>query len=244
MDRQSWVFAAGLAPDTEFTVVVVDLPDGAGEPELEAAARAVPTGRGGLRLLFGRAPAQGPVAAGQWLADRLGRTVVTAAGLPWPTAGGGLFISADRGQGWVRSEPGGRPEAEGRRFPKPSWEGDVPDHPQPVGATTVAEPIAPGVWLRSAHESDEQQRHRLFLASHLHTRPDLISVVAGVPGASAATVADVALVWHSLPERSRPLVRFVWYGPVLRPAGISFEEALSQAIGAPVRLGNSPFDGG
>ncbi|MFF2126518.1 hypothetical protein ACFVW1_14145 [Streptomyces olivochromogenes] len=238
LDKRSWMFATGLARDPELTLVVIDIPEGADWAILHEVARALPLGDEGLRLVFGRTPPGGAAVAGQWLASRLKRVVMTAIGRPWPTSDGALFVSSDRGPGWMRYDPAGGESWEAWRFPKPVWEKDLHGWPRPLTERTSAEPIAAGVWLRPAEETPESRRHRAFLIARLRSREDSITVAVGTPGAVAIPLNDITRFWRTLPKHARPTTRFVRFGPVELPSGQRFEEALAESVGAPVRLYN------
>lgn len=238
-DRRSLLFAAGLAADPEHSVVVVDLPpETALDAVEEAVARAVPAGPRGLRLVFGRAPSQGPAAAGRWLAGRLGQQVVVPDGVLLPSAGGALFIGADRGRGWVLCTPEGRERYVSRRFPRPAWDGTLPDRPWPVGKYAVAEPVNAGVWLRPAREDAAQHRHRRYLAARLRCRSDAATVVIGTPDAPGPAPADIARFWQDLDEDARATMRVVLSGQARTPGGRPFGEALAAMTGEPVHVYN------
>jgi hypothetical protein len=230
-------FTARLAPDPRCTVVVADLPDGADGADDEAVemlALAVPAGPDDLRLVFGR-PRREAVTIAQRLAQRLGRTVITTAGHPLPTPGGGLFAGPQRGGGWMRCAPGAPEVLDSSAFPKPSWESVLPAGPRSLGRT-VAEPIPSGVWLRSAADDPAWQSHRTRLARTIAVSTDLITVVVGVPGSDALPVVDVARFWQELPPGLRPAVRFLCYGPAQLNGGRHFGDVLAQGTGEPVRL--------
>ncbi|MCX4406016.1 MULTISPECIES: hypothetical protein [unclassified Streptomyces] len=235
LDHRSWMYAAGLARDAEFTVVVIDIPEEDSPDLLDAVARALPSGQTGLRLLFGRTPAGGSARAAQWLAARTGRDMVTADGRPWPTAEGALFVSPDRGSGWARYAPTGETRWMGWRFPHPFWESGLGDLPAHISEWTHAEPLAAGLWLRPSEASDALPTHRSFLMTRLRSRPEALTVVVGAPGSLAVPLADVARFWTGLPEHLRPHTRFSCFGPVVLPAGTTFGEALAAAVGATVR---------
>ncbi|MEW2625010.1 hypothetical protein [Streptomyces sp. NPDC048106] len=241
-DPRALSFAAGLAPDPEYTVLVADLPDDVDDATLERMARAVPEGDGGLRLIFGRPPRPGAVAVARWLADQLGRTVLAADGAPLPTPGGGLFIGADRGAGWVRCAPGLPDARDSRAFPKPAWESALPDGPWSLG-TTVAERLPAGVWLRPEAPDTGLDEHRTYLTGRPAVSAGLLTVVAGVPGAAPLPLADVARFWQGLPPHVRSAVRFVCYGPARLSGGRHFGDVLAQVVGEPVRLYNGMPDG-
>lgn len=235
LDQRSWIYAAGLARDSEFSLVVIDIPEEAPPDVLDAVVRALPPGRKGLRLLFGRVPAGGGARAAQWLATRTGRDVVTAEGRPWPTAEGALFISPDRGSGWTRHTPSGDTEWVAWRFPCPAWENDLRGMPASISEWTRAEPLPAGLWLRPSKTPDSLPEHRSFLVTRVRSRPDTLTVVVGVPGAVAVPLADIARFWTSLPEHLRPLTWFSCFGPVVLPAGASFGEALAATVSGTIR---------
>ncbi|GGS97749.1 hypothetical protein GCM10010206_70660 [Streptomyces cinerochromogenes] len=238
-DRRSLLFAAGLAADPEYAVVVVDLlPDTALDAVEEALARAVPAGPRGLRLVFGRPPSQGPAAAGRWLAGRLGRDVVVPDGVLLPSAGGALFIGADRGRGWVLATPEGRERYVSRRFPRPAWDGTLPDRPRPVGGDAVAEPVSAGVWIRPVREDAAQHRHRRYLAARLRCRSEAVTVVIGTPDAPEPAPEDVARFWLGLPEDARSTMRVVLFGRARGAGGRPYGEHLADLTGEPVRVYN------
>jgi hypothetical protein len=237
VDQRALTFTAGLARDPECTVLVVDLPDGADDGTIESVAQEVPPGHGSLRVVFGRTPRLGATIVARRLADRLGRTVVAAAGIPLPTPGGGLFIGSDRGPGWVRCEPGAPETRDSRGFPKTSWESALPDRPWSLG-TAVAEPLPAGAWLRPAEESAALHHHRMRLYGQLRVSPELLTVVVGVPGAAVLPLADVARFWQDLPPHVRSAVRIVCYGPTRLSGGRHFGDVLAQVVGEPVRLYN------
>lgn len=238
-DRRPLLFAAGLATDPEYSLVVVDLPeDSALDTVAEAVTRAVPAGPRGLRVVFGRTPSQGSAAAGRRLAGLLGLDVVVPDGVLLPSAGGALFIGADRGRGWVLCPPEGPVRYVSRRFPKPAWDETLPDRPRPVGESVVAEPVGAGVWIHPAREDAAQHRYRGYLAAHLQGRSDAPTVVVGTPGAPELAPEDIALFWRDLPEETRPAIRLVLFGGVRTPQGHSFGETLATMTGEPVRVYN------
>ncbi|MFF8883562.1 hypothetical protein [Streptomyces flaveolus] len=236
-DQRALAFTAHLARDPACTVLVVDLPAGADDGTLEAMVRQVPSGSDGLRLLFGRPPARGAVTVARWLAERLGRTVIVAAGSPLPTPGGGLFIGEDRGAGWIRCAPGMPGVPDSRGFPTPSWESALPAGRWTLGRS-VAEALPAGVWLRPAAEEADLLDHRTRLTGQLRVSPELLTVVVGVPGMADLPLADVARFWQELPAHVRPAVRFVCYGPARLGGGRHFGEVLAQVLGEAVRLYN------
>ncbi|MFG2884045.1 hypothetical protein ACGFYV_17405 [Streptomyces sp. NPDC048297] len=238
LDQRSWMYAAGLARDPEYTLAVVDVPRDASPGFLHDLAQVLPAGGTGLRLVFGRTPPGGTAQAGQWLATRSGRIVVAPLGRPRPTAEGALFVGPDRGQGWIRYDPAGGASLEGHRFPRPAWEYDLPPKPFAVAERTVAEPVPAGLWLRPARTTPQSERHRAFLTTRLSSRPDAVTVVVGEPGADPVPLADVARFCRSLPEHVRLSARFTRFGPVALPADMPFGTALAAEAGMTVHTYN------
>ncbi|MEU3519885.1 hypothetical protein ABZ770_32220 [Streptomyces sp. NPDC006654] len=238
LDQRSLLFAAGLAPDAHLTVVVIDIPDKTDETIIDEVARALPPGQSGLRLVFGRTPPGGAAPAGRRLAENLRRVVVTAVGRPWPAADGALFISCDRGPGWVMYGPSGEESGNGRRFPRPAWEPDLPDQPFSMSERFTAEPIAAGLWVRPAEETAATQKDRTLLMSRLRSRDDSVTVVLGASGQAAVPLDVVTRLWRGLPEHTRTSARFVGFGPVDGPPHRHVAEVLAEAVGAPVRWYN------
>ncbi|MGW1468184.1 hypothetical protein ACWCPT_28010 [Streptomyces sp. NPDC002308] len=236
-DRQSLLFAAGLAADPEYALVVVDLPPRSPfEAVEEAVARAVPAGPRGLRVVFGRTPSQGAAPAGRRLARLLGVSVVVPDGVLRPSAGGALFIGADRGRGWVLCTAEGQVRYLSRRFPRPEWDEYLPDRPLPVGPLAVAEPVPAGVWVRPVREDAAQNRYRGHLAARLRGRGDAPTVVVGTPGAPVPAPEDLAHFWRGLPEGAAP--RVVLHGPYPGPAAPSFGQTLAALTGEAVHVYN------
>ncbi|MEV5493493.1 hypothetical protein AB0L47_36940 [Streptomyces bobili] len=234
--RRSLLFAGGLAPDPELTVVVVDIPGEAPGDVLREVARALPPRSSGLRLVFGRTPPGGSAKAAQWLASELGCAVVTPIGRPWPTPDGGLFMTVDRGRGWMRYDPSGNETWEGMRYPSPAWEKDLHRKSWPATEHTQTDLLAAGLWLRPRVASPSAQRHRAFLMSHLYPRPDSIALVIGMPGADPVPLSEVQRLWWTLPEHARAAARVVRFGPAEPLGHRSFAEAIAEAIGTPVRF--------
>ncbi|GAA4815509.1 hypothetical protein [Streptomyces ziwulingensis] len=235
VDERALAFAAGLAPDPECTVLVVDLPDGADDDTVDRVARAVPAGRDGLRVVFGRPPRRETAQVARRLADHLGRTVIAAAGTPQPIPGGGLFIPPERGPGWIRCAPGALGTHDSRTFPRLPWAAALPDRPWSLGGT-VAEPLPAGVWLHAAQENPARTAHRSALRGRTAVSPESVTVVIGVPGEPALPVADIARFWQQLPPPLRPAVRFASYGPGRLSGGRHLADVLAQVLGEPVRM--------
>ncbi|MCX5401197.1 hypothetical protein [Streptomyces sp. NBC_00102] len=238
LDEQALAFAAGLPEDPDHHLVVLDLPAGftdAGRPRL---ARLLGRRDGGYRLVFGRRPTGGVLPLGQWLADRLDRTVLVADGAVTPAAGGVLYVPADSGSGWVRLRPNrpGRPES--RRFPKPVWEFSVADQPWHTSDHAVADPLPSGVWLHPVEPETGIPAHRARLEARLACGRELLTVVLGCPGTPALGLDDVSRFWASVLPGARPQVRFFPYGPLAAPGKSTSGQALADRLDSPVVLYN------
>ncbi|MFF0410526.1 hypothetical protein ACFYUY_08805 [Kitasatospora sp. NPDC004745] len=230
-DHRAVEFARCLAPDDRHTLVVVDLPAEAVEREWQAVARLLAPARyRSLRLVFGRGPREEIRRAGARIAERLGREVVAADGEPTPTISGGLFVPADRGEGWLRFTPGRPAERDSQRFPKPAWEFTSPTGPRPLGPDTVAEPLPSGVWVRSTRE-EPPAAHRRQLVEAVPADLDLLLVVIGSPGAPAVALDAVARFWGTVLPSVRPAVRFVLHGTLETPGTAEPGQALADALG-------------
>ncbi|TDT97826.1 hypothetical protein EDD99_6019 [Streptomyces sp. 846.5] len=234
-DPQAVQFAAGLARDDQHLLVVVDLPFGALDTAWPAVARLLAPHPGSLRLIFGRATPQEARHAGQAIADRLGRLVLAPDGELLPTAGGGLFIPADHGAGWLRLRPGREPERDSPRFPKPLWEFSTVDRPWETSPYGVVESVPSGVWVRSARPRDLLAGWRRLIG-RLPSDPTMLTIVLGCPEGPAVPLADVLGVWESILPSVRSRVKFVHFGPVAVPGGIAVGQALADAFGQPVTL--------
>ncbi|WP_327179400.1 hypothetical protein OG599_31670 [Streptomyces sp. NBC_01335] len=238
LDEQALAFAGGLPEDPEHHLVVLDLPagfTGAGWPRL---ARLLGRRDGDYRLVFGRRPTGGVLPLGQYLADRLDRTVLVADGAVTPAAGGVLYVPVDSGSGWVRLRPGrpGRPVS--RRFPKPVWEFSVADQPWHTSDHAVADPLPSGVWLHPVEPDTTIPAHRARLEARLACRRELLTVVLGCPGTPALELDDVSRFWASILPGARPQVRFFPYGPLAAPGEGTSGQALADRLDSPVVLYN------
>ncbi|NEA68787.1 hypothetical protein G3I56_41055, partial [Streptomyces sp. SID12488] len=239
LDPRSRQFASGLAADREHTLVVVDLHAAAPRAEWEAVAGLLADDSGGgLRLVVGRGSPEDTMRVSQWLADRLGRTVVAPDAAVLPAAGGGLFVPPDRGTGWYVLRPGRDPRADSRHFPRPAWETSAADLPWATSDTGTAEPVPGGVWLRhTLVEAGALAAQRRQLAAGVHSgRPGLLMVVLGNPGMPGLPLGDVTRFWDALPAPSRAMVRFVPFGQLAVPAGETAGQALAELLDYPVAM--------
>ncbi|MFI9005953.1 hypothetical protein ACIGNX_01810 [Actinosynnema sp. NPDC053489] len=224
--------ALTLAEDPEHELVVVDLPPDSSMAVWEAAARLLPRKRRGLRLVVGGRTRETTALAGQWLSERLGRTVVAPDGDVLPGVGGSLFVDSGWGTGWMRFQPGREPTRDGKRFPRPTWE-EVSSlvEVMPTSAIGVAEPLPGGVWLRPRGPEHVLRPHRQLLVDSLPSQPDVCVVVLGCPGTQPITTHDVARFWGWLPAGLRGRLRLIAFGPFTTPGDVPRGQAIADALG-------------
>ncbi|MDT0464431.1 hypothetical protein [Streptomyces gibsoniae] len=235
-DPQAAAFAAGLAPDPQHTVAVVDLPFGTLEDSADAVARLLAHRGHSLRLVFGRATPQESQRTAQRIADRLDRLVLAPDGEVLPTDGGGLFVPSEHGAGWLRFRPGRAAERDSRRFPKPRWEFSTFDRPWATSGHGLVEPVPSGVWVRSPHLPDSPESGQR-LVDRLPSHPEILTVVLGSPGGPPVTLSDVARLWDTVLPSARSWVRFLHLGPVALPEGAeALGQELADALGQQVVL--------
>ncbi|MFK0106618.1 hypothetical protein [Streptomyces sp. NPDC091217] len=235
-DPQAAAFAAGLAPDPQHTVAVVDLPFGTLEDSADAVARLLAQRGHSLRLVFGRATSQESRRTAQRIADRLDRPVLAPDGEVLPTDGGGLFIPSEHGAGWLSFRPGRPAKRDSRRFPKPRWEFSTFDRPWATSGHGLVEPVPSGVWVRSPHLPDSPESGQR-LVDRLPSHPEILTVVLGSPGGPPVTLSDVARLWDTVLPSARSWVRFLHLGPVALPEGAeALGQELADALGQQVVL--------
>lgn len=248
MTEEAHALAQAVARDEEYDLVVVDLPAGVPISTWESVADALPRrGRRGIRLVMGNRSRESSAMAGQWLAERLGRTVLAPDGVVVRGAGGSLFVDSGKGSGWVRFQPGRASVWVAKRFPRPSWDSRAVAEMWTTGDGTVAEPLPGGVWLRSATRPDVIEPHRARLVGELPCQPDLMTVVVGCPGTDPVAVEDVAGFALRLDEELRGRIRFVLYGTTTVDRA-SFGQSLADVMaeeaacytGIPVGGANDP----
>lgn len=220
--------------DQDRDIVVLDV---AGQSDVgvwAAAAAILPFRRRGIRLIVcGIAPEHAAL-AGQWLAQRLRRSVTVAHGPVLRAAGGTLFVHSDPDSGWVRHQRNREPVWESKRFPVPAWEAAANAH-RTTSATAVIEPLPGGVWLHDTRNQPSVREHWTRLVTKLPCAPDLMAVVLGCPGTPALAHDDIARFWRDLPAEQRPHTRFVQYGPIEGlTGGASFGQFLADLVDHPV----------
>ncbi|MEV0066933.1 hypothetical protein [Amycolatopsis sp. NPDC050768] len=234
MTDEAQALALGVAADTEHDLVVVDLPVDSPISLWESVAKVLPRRRRGVRLVIGGRSRETSALAGQWLSERINRTVLAPDGSVIPSAGGALFVHSGRGSGWVKFQPGRAPKWEAKRFPRPSWDSGLTAELTSTSSRGVAEPLPGGLWVRPVGFDQGQRAHRAALVKGLPAQHDTMTIVLGCPGCPPLTLDDAARLWVRLPENVRANARFVQYGPMSVPAGTSLGQALADLLGKEV----------
>lgn len=230
MTSEAQALAMSVAPDAEHEMVVVDMPTGLPVSAWDSVAELLPRRRRGVRLILGGRSREATALVGQWLSERIGRTVVAPDGTIFCGAGGTLFVHAGKGSGWVRFRRGRAPEWESKRFPPPSWDSGVTD-PVPTSSVGVADPIPGGVWIHAPAREPEVGGYWSQLVSGMPCQPEVLTVVLGCPGTPPLSLDDVSRFWRQLDDELRPKVRFLQYGPVRVPQGDTLGQALADLLG-------------
>jgi hypothetical protein len=223
--------ALNVAEDADHDLVVMDLPGGMPITMWESVADVLPRSRRGIRLVIGGRSRETTGLAGQWLSERLNRTVIAPDGVLTPGVGGSLFVHSGRDAGWVRFAPGQRPRWEATRFPRPFWDSPVTGEIVPTSARGLAEPVPAGVWIRPAGFEQQQRQHRALLLAEVPVQPTVLTVLLGSPGHPPLSLDDVARLWVRLPGPVRQAARFVQYGPMSVPQGSTLGQALADLLG-------------
>jgi hypothetical protein len=231
MTDEAQALALGVAPDTEHDLVVVDLPVNSPIAVWESVAKALPRRRRGVRLVIGGRSRETAAMAGQWLSERIGRTVIAPDGMVIPSAGGSLFVHSGRGSGWVRFQPGRAPRWEAKRFPRPIWDSALTAEVSSTSSRGVAEPLPGGLWVRPVGFDQQQRQHRGRLIRGLPPQDDVLTIVLGCPGCPPLTLDDAARLWVRLPESVRQNARFAQYGPMSTPSGTKLGQAIADLVG-------------
>ncbi|WP_305785782.1 hypothetical protein [Symbioplanes lichenis] len=233
ISSEAQALALAVAEDGDNDIVVLDLHDGLPMGSWEAVAGALPRSRRGIRLLVCGAGLDIATLAGQWLSDRLGRSVVVPYGHLLRGASGALFVHAEHDSGWVRHRPGRGPAWDGKRWPRPAWDGAAAEY-LPTSAFGVAEPLPGGVWIRDTRDDAAVTEHWQWLASAVPCQPQAFTIVLGCPGTAPLPLDDVARFWRDLGDDGRQHARFVHYGPVRVPEGETVGQALADVLESPV----------
>jgi hypothetical protein len=229
MTEEAKALAMSVAADAEHEMVVVDLPDGVPVSAWDTVAELLPRRRRGVRLVLGGRSREAVALTGQWLSERLGRTVVAPDGAIFRGTGGTLFVHSGKGSGWIRFRPGRAPEWEAKRFPRPLWDSGAVD-PWPTSSVCIADPIPGGAWIHSAARDSATGQHWSRLVRGMPCQPEVLTVVLGCPGTPPVSLDDVSRFWRRLDDQVRERLRFVQYGPVRVPEGATLGQALADLL--------------
>jgi hypothetical protein len=234
MTNEAQSLAMSVAEDPDHDIVVVDLPANSPISMWESLADTLPRGRRGVRLVIGGRSRETTALAGQWLSERLNRTVVAPDGAVVRGAGGSLFVHSGHGSGWVSFRPGRPPQWEAKRFPRPAWDSVFVAEQWATSSIGAAEPVPGGVWIRPVGHEGPLRAARARLITGMPCQPEVLAIVLGSPGTPHLSLDDVARFWVRLPENVRPMVRFVQYGPMRLPHGVTLGQALANLLGEEV----------
>jgi hypothetical protein len=233
ISSEAQALALAVADDPHHDIVVLDLHDDLPAGIWESVAAALPRGRRGIRLMVCGAGQDVSSLAGQWLSDRLARPVVVPYGHLIRGTAGALFVHAEHESGWIRHTPGRGPDWDGKRHPRPAWDGAAATY-LPTSAYGVSEPLPGGVWLRDTRDDAAVAEHWQWLTSAVPCQPQAFTVVLGCPGTPPLALDDVARFWHGLGDEGRDYARFVHYGPVRVPDGDHVGQALADVLATQV----------
>ncbi|WP_433493508.1 hypothetical protein ACQP26_18650 [Micromonospora sp. CA-248089] len=225
--------ALSMIEDAENDVVVLDLGDGMPISAWESMAGVLPRRRRGIRLVACGRHGNSAAMAGQWLAERLNRTVIAPDGDLVRGSAGTLFVHSVPGSGWVRFRPGRPPAWDAKRYPTPRWDRAAIDT-RPSSATAEIEPIPAGVWIHSNRDPQVVDPQRQRLTTYVPCQPETMTVLLGCPGTPSLSLDDVVRFWRGLDEENRQRVRFVQFGEVRIPEGEAFGQALADLLNTEV----------
>ncbi|MET7747684.1 hypothetical protein [Micromonospora sp. NPDC005367] len=221
--------ALSMVEDSENDLVVIDLAEGLPVASWESMAGVLPRRRKGIRLVACGRHHNAAAMAGQWLSERLGRTVIAPDGDLIRGGAGALFVHSTPGSGWVRFRPGRSPAWDSKRYPTPLWDRAVTENWTP-SSTGEIEPLPGGVWIHDTRELETVATHRKLLTGAVPCQPETMTVLLGCPGTAPLPLDDVVRFWRVLDADDRSRVRFVQYGDVRLPEGESFGQALADLL--------------
>ena len=221
--------ALSVVADAENDIVVLDLGDGMPINSWESMAGVLPRRRRGIRLVACGKHHNAAAMAGQWLSERLGRTVIAPDGDLVRGSAGSLFVHSAPGSGWVRFRPGKAPAWDAKRYPAPLWDRAVVDN-RPSSSVGEIEPLPGGVWIHDTRDTETVALHRERLVAGVPTQPDRMTVLLGCPGTPALSLDDIVRFWRDLEPDVRDRVRFVQYGDVRLPEGETFGQTLADLL--------------
>ncbi|WP_018909445.1 hypothetical protein [Salinispora arenicola] len=221
--------ALSVVKDTDNDVIVLDLSDGIPISSWESMAGVLPRRRRGIRLMACGRQAHTAAMAGQWLSERLHRTVIAPDGDLVRGSAGGLFVHSMPGSGWVRFRPGKPPTWDAKRYPTPLWDRAATDN-RTSSSTGEIEPLPAGVWIHDVREPEIVAEHRQRLVAEVPCQPETMTVLLGCPGTAPLCLDDVVRFWRNLDEDSRSRTRFVQYGDLRLPEGETFGQTLADLL--------------
>ncbi|MFG3684037.1 hypothetical protein ACGF5H_28445 [Micromonospora chalcea] len=225
--------ALSMIEDAENDVVVLDLGDGMPISAWESMAGVLPRRRRGIRLVACGRHGNSAAMAGQWLSERLNRTVIAPDGDLVRGSAGTLFVHSVPGSGWVRFRPGRPPAWDAKRYPTPAWDRAAVDT-RPSSAVAEIEPIPAGVWIHSNRDPQVVDPQRRRLTAYVPCHAETMSVLLGCPGTPPLSLDDVVRFWRGLDEEHRQRVRFVQFGEVRMPEGEAFGQAIADLLNTEV----------
>ncbi|MFJ8690486.1 hypothetical protein [Micromonospora wenchangensis] len=225
--------ALSVAADGENDLVVLDLGSGIPIGSWESMAGVLPRRRRGIRLVACGQRSDTAAMAGQWLSERLNRTVIAPDGELVRGSAGALFVHSKPGSGWVRFRPGRPPAWDAKRYPTPLWDTAATER-RASSSTGEIEPLPGGVWIHDVRTPEVVAEHRGRLVADLPCQPDAMTVLLGCPGTEPLSLDDVVRFWRDLDPDNRLRTRFVQYGEVRMPQGESFGQTLADQLGARV----------
>ena len=225
--------ALSVQQDDHNDIVLLDLHGDVPMGLWESVAAELRRRRRGIRLVVCGQRQETAALAGQWLSDRLNRTVITPYGRVFQGVAGSLFVHSESGGGWVRHRPGRPPTYDAKRFPQPEWDLAVAER-RPTSSVGVAEPLPGGVWIHDTKAGEASHRFWQWLASAVPCQPQALSIVLGSPNTAPLSLDDVARFWRGLDDEGRRCARFIQFGPVALPVGDALGQALADTLRATV----------
>ncbi|XTZ13481.1 hypothetical protein ACQSSU_18295 [Micromonospora echinospora] len=225
--------ALSVVADSENDLVVLDLGSGIPIGSWESMAGVLPRRRRGIRLVACGERNDTAAMAGQWLSERLNRTVIAPDGDLIRGAAGALFVHSKPGSGWVRFRPGKPPAWDSKRYPTPVWDTAATDR-RASSSTGEIEPLPGGVWIHDVRAPEVVAEHRGRLVADLPCQAETMTVLLGCPGTEPLSLDDVVRFWRDLDPDSRLRARFVRYGEIRMPEGESFGQTLADLLATKV----------
>ncbi|MEU1755728.1 hypothetical protein ABZ436_24150 [Micromonospora matsumotoense] len=229
ISAEAQALALAMVADAENDVVVLDLGSGIPISSWESMAGVLPRRRRGIRLVACGHRNDTAALAGQWLSERLNRTVIAPDGDLVRGAAGALFVHSLPGSGWVRFRPGKPPAWDAKRYPAPVWDGAATER-RASSSTGEIEPLPGGVWIHGVRAPDVVAEHRGRLVADVPCQPETMTVLIGCPGTEPLSLDDVVRFWRDLDPDSRLRARFVQYGEVRMPEGELFGQTLADLL--------------